>query len=233
MVLARQLYTLQELDAQVQQAQQALASLEVRLSDDGVVRQAREEVARARGQAEALRVQQRALELDIEECAEKIAASERRMYGGRVTNPKELVGIQEEVKLLKRRKAGLEDQVLGVMEQVEASQAALGQAAEQARAVEQKWQAEHQQFLQEKAQVASQLAETQQEYARLEQTITLKELELYRSLRSTRGGIAVARVERGICRACGIALPQHVVQRARSGQELVRCTSCNRILFAE
>jgi predicted nucleic acid-binding Zn-ribbon protein len=38
-------------------------------------------------------------------------------------------------------------------------------------------------------------------------------------------------VERGLCRGCGVTLPSGDVQRARAGQELVRCNSCGRILY--
>ncbi len=54
-------------------------------------------------------------------------------------------------------------------------------------------------------------------------------LEVYRELRK-RKGTAIARVEQGTCRGCQIALPVSDLQQVRSGS-LVRCDSCERILF--
>jgi len=54
---------------------------------------------------------------------------------------------------------------------------------------------------------------------------------LYEALRSSRQGMAVAKVERGICQGCRITLPVSVLQKARSGAVIVQCSSCERILY--
>ena len=56
-----------------------------------------------------------------------------------------------------------------------------------------------------------------------------KLIDLYTELKKQKG-IAVAKVEQGICRGCRISLPTAELQQARSGS-LVRCSSCGRILF--
>ena len=57
-------------------------------------------------------------------------------------------------------------------------------------------------------------------------------LGLYESLRTKKQGRAVARVERGICQGCRLTLPSHLNQRIRSGDTLIQCPSCERILVA-
>ncbi|MCX6022278.1 MAG: C4-type zinc ribbon domain-containing protein [Chloroflexi bacterium] len=54
---------------------------------------------------------------------------------------------------------------------------------------------------------------------------------VYNTLAIRLSGRPVARVERGICQECRIALPTVVIQRARRGEELANCSSCQRILF--
>jgi predicted nucleic acid-binding Zn-ribbon protein len=46
-----------------------------------------------------------------------------------------------------------------------------------------------------------------------------------------RQGRAVAKVERGMCGGCRISLPMTVLQKARSGLDVVQCVSCERILY--
>ncbi len=59
-----------------------------------------------------------------------------------------------------------------------------------------------------------------------------QDLAQYQRLRQIKRGVAVARIVRGACTGCRITLPTNVQQRARSGMQIVRCTSCDRILHA-
>jgi predicted nucleic acid-binding Zn-ribbon protein len=43
-------------------------------------------------------------------------------------------------------------------------------------------------------------------------------------------GVAVAKIEQGICRSCRIQLPAREIQQAR-GNRLVQCSSCGRLLY--
>jgi hypothetical protein len=58
-------------------------------------------------------------------------------------------------------------------------------------------------------------------------------LPMYESLRKTKGGRAVARVERNLCAGCRLSLPTGDVQKARASLGTVLCSSCGRILYAE
>ena len=58
-------------------------------------------------------------------------------------------------------------------------------------------------------------------------------IPMYESLRKSRGGVAVARVERNMCQGCRLSLPTGDVQKARTSQGTVLCSSCGRILYAE
>ena len=55
---------------------------------------------------------------------------------------------------------------------------------------------------------------------------------LYESLRKTKNGIAVAVVTGGVCDGCRIALSSSKSQRLTETNELPRCGSCQRILYA-
>ena len=56
-------------------------------------------------------------------------------------------------------------------------------------------------------------------------------LQRYEALRKSKGGLAVAKVERGLCQGCRMSLPTHQQQRVRSGRQEVLCSSCGRLLF--
>ena len=61
--------------------------------------------------------------------------------------------------------------------------------------------------------------------------VDARAVSLYRLLRQRKDGVAVSRVERGMCQGCRITLPGAVLQKARVSSALVQCVSCERILL--
>ncbi|MCK4696871.1 MAG: hypothetical protein KAT53_01045, partial [Dehalococcoidia bacterium] len=84
---------------------------------------------------------------------------------------------------------------------------------------------------QQQAELGAALATLEQKGKDLAGKLDASSLELYQALRRKRHGRAVAKVEQGMCQGCRIALPMSELQRARLGQELVQCSSCERILY--
>lgn len=232
-MVVRFLYELQQVETALEGLQRSLASLEARMKDSAPLDAARQKLEEARQQEMALRRRQRDLELTLGGLEEKVRELEGRMFSGRVTNPKELLAMQEEVRLLKERISQTEDTLLETMEQgeqatraVQAAQEAYAQAEAQWNAQRREWEREYQGGLQER----ETLLHRKQS---LIQSVDGPSLALYTSLRQSKNGIAVARVERGICRACGVAVPQGLLPRVRGGKEMLRCPSCGRLLYAE
>lgn len=232
-MVVRFLYDLQQIDLALEALQRSLVAQEARIKDASALDAARRRVEQARQQELALRHRQRDLELTLGELEGKVKGIEERMFSGRVTNPKELLAMQDELQLLKRRISETEDAILHAMEQVEEAARAVKAAQEgyasleaQWRAQRQEWEREYQRSLQEKASL-------EQRKALILQTLDEASLTLYARLRESKDGIAVAKVERGVCRACGVAVPQSLLQQARGGREVVRCPSCGRLLYAE
>ena len=93
------------------------------------------------------------------------------------------------------------------------------------------WQEEEARMLAERSSLQEALAQLQKNREGMSALISPVHLSLYDSLRSTRQGVAVVRVERSACQGCRITLPTRVVQQARTSAEPVKCPSCSRILY--
>lgn len=172
------------------------------------------------------------LEDDVAGVEAKAAHTNQVLYGGVVTNPRELQGFQDELRALKRRQQHLEDQVLDVMEQVEPVDV-------------------------EREHLAGQVAEFTAELERLDQVITAAEAELdaalgaataaraqsvaglpagllaeYEALRARHGGIGVARLKGTRCDGCNLSLSAVEVSRLRKldPDAVVHCDECGRLL---
>jgi predicted nucleic acid-binding Zn-ribbon protein len=227
----KQLYDLQEIDLEMDAKRDALSEVMSRLDDSEVVDQSRLSLARDEERLADLERSQRELEREVEDLQAKAAVSEDRLYGGTVKTPKELASLQEQVANLKRRMKDLDDKTLDIMDEVEAVQQQVSSKRQKLAKVEEKWQEEQASLSHKRAELNSALAALEQKRKDLASKLDKASLELYQALRRIRQGRAVAKVEQGVCQGCRITLPMSELQRAKIGQELVQCSSCERILY--
>ncbi|MCI0567630.1 MAG: C4-type zinc ribbon domain-containing protein [Acidobacteria bacterium] len=47
----------------------------------------------------------------------------------------------------------------------------------------------------------------------------------------SRGGLAVARVAKGLCQGCSVRIQPRVIQQIRRNEGILRCESCKRFLY--
>lgn len=228
---ARQLYELQAVDLEIEARREALVRVESRLGQSGALVEIRAALAREEERLAELERSQRLGEWEVEDLRSKAALLEQKLYGGSVRNPKELVSLQQQVEFLKATKRRQEDSVLDIMTQVEATQSRVATIRRELERMEGNWREEQSSLSREQAELTASLASLEQRREDLVARIDGASLELYQDLRMKRQGRAVAKVEQGMCQGCRIVLPMTELQRARIGQELVQCSSCERILY--
>ena len=85
----------------------------------------------------------------------------------------------------------------------------------------------------EEKNLSSQIKEFVSKRSSLASLVTIGTMNLYETLRQSRGGIGIAEVDRarGICQACRIMIPVNDLQKVRSSVGIVQCNSCRRILY--
>lgn len=231
MIRGRQLYELQEVDLEIEAKGEALARVESRLGEREALDEAHAALSRERERLAELETSQRLGEGEVEDLRAKTALLEGKLYSGSVRNPKELTGLQEQVEHLKKRGRGQEDALLDIMTDVEAVQQRVNSKSRELERMEKSWREEQNSLSREQAELRAALATLEQRRKELIVRIDSASLELYQTLRVKRQGRAVAKVERGMCQGCRIVLPMTELQRARMGEEIVQCSSCERILY--
>ncbi|MFQ5933505.1 MAG: zinc ribbon domain-containing protein [Dehalococcoidia bacterium] len=227
----KDLYQLHQLDQEIHERQAALAEAMTQLEDEGPVLQARQRASSGREELARLEREQRDVDAVMSDIQSKLKSGEEKAYGGSVTNPRELEAFEQEAKTLRKRLGKAEERALILMDQVDEAQKTLAASTEELATAEKQREGDVKRLTQESAQTKEALAELERKRKGLSSTIDTGIMNLYESLRSTRGGSAVAKVERGMCQGCRIALPVGVVQQARLGKNVVQCTSCSRILY--
>jgi len=229
--LGKQLYELQEVDLEIDAQREALSEVMGRLGESEELDQARLSLAGDEERLAELERSQRELEREVEDLRAKATASEEKLYGGTVKNPKELASLQEQVVNLQRKIRERDDKTLDIMTEVDTMQQKVSLKRGEVANMEEDWRAEQASLSQQQAELGAALATLEQKGKDLAARLDAASLELYQALRRKRQGRAVAKVEQGMCQGCRIALPMSELQRARLGQELVQCSSCERLLY--
>lgn len=227
----RQLYEFQEVDLEIEAKREALAGVESRIGESEALAEARALMAREQERLAELDKNQRLGEWEVEDLRSKTAGLEQKLYGGSVINPKELISLQEQVEHLKKGRRGQEDKLLDIMTEVEATQKRIAGKRKEVEEMEENWRQEQSSLLREQSELMASLASLEQRREDLAARIDAASLELYQDLRQKRQGRAVAKVEQGMCQGCRLVLSMTELQRARMAQELVQCSSCQRILY--
>ncbi|MHB1296721.1 MAG: zinc ribbon domain-containing protein [Anaerolineae bacterium] len=169
-------------------------------------------------------------ELELATLQGKAREIENDLYGGRVRAPKELDALRADGDQLKRQIGALEDRVLAAMGRVDELRTSLQQAGEALEALVRD-QAREQPVLKEQAlALRARLREVQQERELLRAGVGRSDLALYDQLRATKGGVALAPLRDGLCQICRVTAPANKVQIVASGEAVVTCEGCGRIL---
>jgi predicted nucleic acid-binding Zn-ribbon protein len=126
-------------------------------------------------------------------------------------------------------RSGLEDKALELMDQSELTRKTITIDKEELTKLETQWQAQQKQLSAELEQLKTVHIELESKQQQLTALIEAGTVSTYQELRK-RKGLAVAKVEQGICQGCRITLPNTDLQQAKGGG-LVRCSSCGRIIF--
>ena len=231
MQAVEQLYELQEVDLEIRAIEKELAEVRTRLADDSALTAARKRVEQLEAQIEDLSSRHRAMERTIEETQERLQKIEARLYGGAVTELRELSAAQEERDFTLQQRREQEDTLLELMVEMEDVQATQGEAGETLARLEADGPAEEADLLKRDERLSGEITRLSEDRTQIVTLVPAELRSLYERLRKSTNGTAVAKVERGMCQGCRLALSTMELQRARGAQGVTQCSSCRRILY--
>jgi predicted nucleic acid-binding Zn-ribbon protein len=233
MTLIADLYALQEIDSQIDQHEAALETLRTPAEENEDLETARAERAEHQAGLPELEARQRDLELQANGLKEKAGPVEKKLYDGSITNPKELSDLQRDLEQITRQRQSMEEELLTVLEQIEARRAAIAEAGRRIEEIESQRAAERASNEASESRLEGELTGLRERRTSAAGRVPAPTVAAYDRLRRRRRGVAVVRVERGTCLGCRLTVPTVVLQRARSGMNPnpVQCPSCERMLY--
>ena len=231
MTRAFQLFRLQQVDTQIDRSNQRLAEISELLAENSALLQAQgardaadERLEQALKALKSAEDQTRAQRIKIEQ-------NENHLYSGRVSAPKELQDLQQEVAALKRHLDTLEErQLIAILafEEVEAEQQAFQKQLDAVWALKMEADAG---LSGERTKLLADVESLQSERNAANAAIPEADRNLYEGLRKRRKGVAVADAATRSCGACGTSLSSTLYQAARTSGAITFCDTCGRILY--
>ena len=230
-----QLRLLDELQA-LEKQKQAVAGRKARIDAEGVrllwqeIRGLTQELTADREKLAGIEATCARHEADLEDHTRQCRTLEQRLYGGEITNVKEIEQVRARCESLRRDISRHENEAVAGLEAAEELTA--GIAAKEAGLQEKKrLHAERQQLMaREAARCDAELADLDKRCRALEGQVDPALLRVYRDT-ARRLPQPVARVENGICGGCRRSIPTG--QAAQAQVRLLNCDNCGRMLFVE
>ena len=224
------LWHLQTLDQELDDKTKRAHQVEMALANDPKVAASRVALEQAQKKLSEARTVLRNQEMEAKGLDSKIKELEVRLYGGRVSNPKELDGLEKDVQMHKRRRSEMDDSLLALMERVEELTREQGTATATLEKVETTRAGEVAQLDREQESINRRIEELGHERDQARALLDADALRQYDHLRRTKGGRAVAQAKNDSCGVCGVSVPTGLLNRVHGGDEIVLCTSCGRML---
>ena len=231
MTTTRQLLSLQKLDLVLDKLQDEKTKAEEELSSSLAVehletafQEENERLVEAQGQHTAQ-------QLETETLRERSVRLDAQLYDGTITNPRDLEALELEAtnarELLEQQDTGL----LELSAQAEEYQTRRDQLDSELSDAKTAWKIRRAELKVQLKRCTTEVKTMSTQRKDLVASLDPSAVQRYEGLRRAKGGVAVAKVERGLCQACRMALPTQQQQRVRIGRQTVLCSSCGRILI--
>jgi len=235
--LAARLFQLQQLDLEVDRLRSELQAITTALQGGTRLRKLRMEYDAAQQQVQSGLQQQKDAEWHLEEIQQRLHTQEQRLslYSSYNTTvaAKELRSLQQAVQHLQAQQNRQEEVTLEIIDTVEALQEEAERKRIALQQAEQEWQQETAALIARRDQLEARQRDVMRKREQLANSIESNFVTRYMTLRRTKQGHAISRVDQNSCQWCRVILTPSELQRVRTSSDLQTCMNCGRILYYE
>jgi len=225
------LFELQQLDTRIGNLERELRALDDGTALRAEIAELNAGLAGTSDNFKQLDAEYHDLNLKLKGAEEKIQKNKGRLFSGTIGNPKELQDLNQEIKVLTARKGDLEDQVLMMMEDVEARRAILKEKRAAIDARQQDLAAVERTYAEEVQRIDAEIAVLRSQRQPFVNSIDETLLDIYDRIRARSANLAVVKLEKERCPGCSIHLTSFLLNKLKESTDIVRCESCGRMIY--
>ncbi|HHW09013.1 MAG TPA: hypothetical protein GXX29_03440 [Firmicutes bacterium] len=183
------------------------------------------------GELEAKRQMLRQKELDLAALESENKNLETTLYQGQSRNVRELNALQKKLLLNKEKLTGLEEEILTLLQQVEALEESRQKERKQAEIISAEYNRLAGSLNAESAKLQRELERARQEREQVTVTLDPSCLQRFARLTQDKGLVVIAKIHQGTCSVCGVEIPPGLLTTVQKSDRLSYCESCGRLLF--
>lgn len=232
MTIAQSLLSLQGTDQSLAIRRREYRKVQTELDSEGGLPELRETCEKTRVRELEAKVEMARLESDLAVLKDEVAELEIRLYGGAITNVRELTAIETEHSAARRKLAQVEEAIAPALVVAEHARQQFADLTSELEVKEKLWTTRQVELRSEKVEKGIAFNEMLQnrndEAAQIPEDHLARYTRLFRSNR----GIAIVQVDRGVCQGCAVRLPVGELTRLRAADGPIPC-SCGRALLTE
>jgi predicted nucleic acid-binding Zn-ribbon protein len=226
---ASTLQSLQQIDDRIATLTSEIAVTEASLRGDPELDRLRAAEAAAHEEHRTLGSSAKLAELEAASLQARIREMDRRLYGGTVRNPAELMEMQRELDVLRGKLSTAEDDALGRMEDVDVSMASLQHASAAVAARDAQRSAAMEPLRERLDTLNAERDVLNAERDALRAETDPGDLSLYARIAAHRRP-AVTSLAGEFCAGCHMPVSNEERRAVRTGTGLTQCANCDRIL---
>lgn len=193
----------------------------------------RERTEKARTRELEARVEHAKMDAELATVKERLNKLEERLYSGAITNLRELQAVEAEHSTARKQYVALEQGVGPALAAAEDAKGRHEELHKELELLEESWKTTETELASQRDRLAKECSEIGKKRTEATTGIPETDLAFYESLLSRKAGVAVVRVERGVCLGCRVRLPLREISRIRGANTLIACSSCGRILLSD
>ncbi len=232
MTIAKTLLALQDMDQALALRRGDYRKVEEELKSEGGLPKLRDNCEKIRVKELEAKVESARLESDLATLKSQVGELETRLYGGAITNVRELTAIETEHSAARRNLAQIEESIAPAEVAAEHARQRLEELTEELTSKGKIWETRKIELGQEKTKVGTEFNEMLEVRNAEVSQIPEADLARYTRLFRSNRGMAIVRVDRGVCQGCAVRLPIGELTRLRSADGPIPC-SCGRALLTE
>jgi predicted nucleic acid-binding Zn-ribbon protein len=222
---------LQRLDSALARLQQEYGALDRGEEEQKALEAAQAAEAGAEAALHSANGEMRDAELELKTVETKRAEVEKKLYSGTVRVPKEMQAMQEEIEMLARQRARLDERILTLMDLVETRKREAAEARTLRSQADEKLKQKKTDYRQTAERMVTEAKAFAAERGTAAKSIPPALLKQYDHLRATRGGLGVVPlVEQRSCGGCRMALSSNFIEEVKAGTAPAICENCGRIV---
>jgi uncharacterized protein len=224
------LIALQNVEIEIFKAEDGLKELPKEIEEiESIIRARKASLDAADEEIKGFEEKKEPLESELKENQTILDAADARIK--KIKTNKEYLALQREIDLAKKRKADIEEHLLGIMEKIEKK------LSEKER-IQKSFDADRVILDEKKEKLLAQMAELEavlEEYKgkdeKLRKDVDSSLLTKYDRIRQGKKGLAVVECIEGVCKGCHMHIPPQLFNELVRGDRMIICPTCQRILY--